>query len=64
MTQAYISRSDGLIREYARHKAIMEHAAEMELAEMFKPETLVAPVHPGNRAERRRQAAQARKAKP
>ena len=56
------------------HKALMEKAtealmkqateAEMELSQMFMRETLVPQVYHGNRADRRRQAAKARKAKP
>lgn len=53
-------------RLYREHKALMEKAAEaeMELSQMFMREPLVPQVYHGNRADRRRQAAKARKAKP
>lgn len=51
-------------RKYRENKALMEMAAEMEMEEMFTRERLVRQIPPGNRAERRRQAAKARKAKP
>lgn len=57
---------DAIERLYQEHKALMEKAAEaeMELSQMFMRETLVPQVYHGNRADRRRQAAKARKAKP
>lgn len=57
---------DDIERLYREHKALMEKAAEaeMELSQMFMRETLVPQVYHGNRADRRRQAAKARKAKP
>lgn len=51
-------------RRYRENKALMELAASMEMEEMFKRESLVREIPTGNRAERRRQEAQARKAKP
>lgn len=57
---------DDIERLYQEHKALMKKAAEaeMELSQMFMRETLVPQVYHGNRADRRRQAAKARKAKP
>ena len=55
---------DDIDRLYGEHKALMKQAAEaeMELSQMFMRETLVPQVYHGNRADRRRQAAKARKA--
>lgn len=57
---------DDIDRLYQEHKALMEKAAEaeMELSQMFMREMPVPQVYHGNRADRRRQAAKARKAKP
>lgn len=64
MSNAYVRASDAVIAAWAENKALMEMAAEKEMEEMFKRESLVAPVYSGNRADRRRQAALARKVKP
>lgn len=64
MSNAYVRRSDAVIAKWAENKALMEMAAEKEMEEMFKRESLAAPVYSGNRAERRRQAALARRSQP
>ena len=65
MSNAYVRRSDAVIAAWAENKALMEMAAENEMDEMFKRETLVSQVPPsGNRAERRKQSALARRSQP
>lgn len=62
MSKPYPDPAWDIDQRYREHKALMQEAAEWELMQRFRSDEPRS--FSGNRAERRRQAAQARKDRP